>query len=72
MGPQVGNAQCNAVIAEAEGNIAAVTMNDGDDSGERHNTIQFTLQVSGRSHLARVMRSIRQLQTVYRISRVRG
>jgi len=61
-----------AAIAEAEGNIAAVTMNDGDDSGERHNTIQFTLQVSGRSHLARVMRSIRQLQTVYRINRVRG
>ncbi len=61
-----------AAIAEAEGNIAAVTMTDGQETGERHNMIQFTLQVANRSHLARIMRSIRQLQAVYRITRVRG
>lgn len=61
-----------AAIAEAEGNIAAVSMTDGHESGERHNMIQFTLQVANRTHLARIMRSIRQLQAVYRITRVRG
>ncbi|MDR3413104.1 MAG: bifunctional (p)ppGpp synthetase/guanosine-3',5'-bis(diphosphate) 3'-pyrophosphohydrolase [Formivibrio sp.] len=61
-----------AAIAEAEGNIAAVTMTDGHDAGEKHNMIQFTLQVANRAHLARVMRSIRQLPAVYRITRVRG
>ena len=61
-----------AAIAEADGNIAAVTMTDGHETGERHNMIQFTLQVANRIHLARIMRSIRQLQAVYRITRVRG
>ena len=60
-----------AAIAEAEGNIAAVSMTDGHETGERHNMIQFTLQVANRTHLARIMRSIRQLQAVYRITRVR-
>lgn len=60
-----------AAIAEAEGNIAAVSMTDGHETGERHNMIQFTLQVANRTHLARIMRSIRQLQAVYRIIRVR-
>ncbi len=61
-----------AAIAEAEGNIAAVTMTDGHESGEPHNMIQFTLQVANRTHLARIMRTIRQLDSVYRIARVRG
>ena len=61
-----------AAIAEAEGNIAAVSMTDGHETGERHNMIQFTLQVANRTHLARIMRSIRQLQAVYRITRVRA
>lgn len=34
--------------------------------------IQFVLQVANRAHLARVMRSLRQLPVVFRIQRMRG
>ncbi len=65
-------ANVTSAIADADGNIAAVSMTDGDEGGERHNIIQFTLQVSNRTHLANIMRAIRQLSAVYRINRVRG
>lgn len=62
-----------AAIAEAESTISAVSMNGGNETDEQgHNMIQFTLQVSNRTHLAQVMRGIRQLPTVFRISRLHG
>lgn len=57
-------------IAEAEGNIAAVSMNDGGEDAERYNIIQLTLQVHNRTHLAQIMRSMRQLPSVFRITRI--
>ena len=61
-----------ATIAESEANVAAVTMNDQAVTGEQNAiTIQFTLQVNNRTHLARIMRHLRQMPSVYRIARVR-
>jgi guanosine-3',5'-bis(diphosphate) 3'-pyrophosphohydrolase len=34
--------------------------------------IQFTLQVSNRTHLAKVMKNLRQLPSAYRIQRMRS
>ncbi|SFO01061.1 GTP pyrophosphokinase [Formivibrio citricus] len=62
-----------AAIAEAESTISAVSMNGSSETDEQgHNMIQFTLQVSNRSHLAKIMRGIRQLPTVFRLSRMHG
>ena len=61
-----------ATIAESEANVAAVTMNEQAVTGEQNAiTIQFTLQVNNRTHLARIMRHLRQMPSVYRIARVR-
>ncbi len=55
-------------IAEAGSNIDNISM-EGDGA---HTTINFTLQVSNRQHLAKLMRSLRHIHEVARITRVRG
>ena len=37
-----------------------------------HNTLDFTLQVSNRQHLAQLMRGLRHIREVTRITRVKG
>ncbi|WP_051534781.1 RelA/SpoT family protein [Deefgea rivuli] len=61
-----------AAIAEAEADISAVTMGDKIDSHERYLSVQFTLQVNHRQHLAKVLKSLRRLPVVYRLQRVRA
>jgi GTP pyrophosphokinase len=55
-------------IAEAGSNIDNISM-EGDGA---HTTMHFTLQVSNRKHLAKLMRSLRHINEVARITRVRG
>ena len=59
-----------ASIADAGSNIENVSMEEKTPG--LYTTLQFTLQVSNRSHLARVMRSLRLIPEVVRITRVRG
>jgi GTP pyrophosphokinase/guanosine-3',5'-bis(diphosphate) 3'-pyrophosphohydrolase len=59
-----------AAIAEAGSNIENVSMEEKTPG--LYTTLHFTLQVSHRIHLARVMRSLRHIQEVVRISRIRG
>jgi GTP pyrophosphokinase len=61
-------AKVAAAIAEAESNIENVNFtNEGD-----YTCLHFTLQVSNRLHLANVMRSLRKIPEVVRISRVKN
>ena len=55
-----------ARIAETESNIINISMDD--DSGEA-TTLYFTLQVTGRSHLARILVALRRVPDVVRINR---
>ena len=59
-------AKVAAAIADAGCNIASIAV-DTDESG--HATNKFTLHVSDRFHLARVMRALRRIQEVTRIKR---
>ncbi|MDP1653967.1 MAG: bifunctional (p)ppGpp synthetase/guanosine-3',5'-bis(diphosphate) 3'-pyrophosphohydrolase [Rhodocyclaceae bacterium] len=61
-------AQLAATIAEHDTNITNVHM---DADGERTTALYFTLQVDGRIHLARILRSLRRLPAVMRISRLK-
>jgi len=61
-------ARVAASIAEDDSNIDNISM-VGDGA---HNTLDFTLQVSNRQHLARLMRGLRQIREVTRIARVKG
>ncbi|MGN2392703.1 RelA/SpoT family protein [Pelomicrobium sp. G1] len=61
-------AKVAAEIAEAGSNIENVSM-DGEGA---YTTMNFTLQVKNRIHLARVMRSLRRIPEVARITRVKG
>ncbi|MFC4160155.1 RelA/SpoT family protein [Chitinimonas lacunae] len=66
-------AQIAAAISEAGANIENVRMEEeefGED--DRYTEIRFTVQVENRNHLARVMQSLRQLETVVRIHRLKG
>lgn len=63
-------AQVAAAIADAGSNIENVSM-DGDPE-KLFTRLHFTLQVGGRAHLAQVMRNLRQLPQVVRITRVRA
>jgi GTP diphosphokinase / guanosine-3',5'-bis(diphosphate) 3'-diphosphatase len=63
-------AKVAAEIAGAESNIQNVAV-DPDDGGT-YTTMHFTLQVSNRLHLARIMRSLRSVPEVIRISRVKS
>jgi GTP pyrophosphokinase len=55
-----------AEIAASEANIAHVSM---DESAERVASLRFILMVRDRVHLARVLRNLRRLPEVSRISR---
>ncbi len=57
-------------IAEAGSNIDNVSMEEGDNSA--YTNMHFTVQIEDREHLARLMRSLRKIQEVVRISRVKG
>ncbi|MBS3936409.1 MAG: bifunctional (p)ppGpp synthetase/guanosine-3',5'-bis(diphosphate) 3'-pyrophosphohydrolase [Sulfuritalea sp.] len=61
-------ARLAATIAEHDTNINNVRM---DADGSRTTALYFTLQVTGRQHLARILRSLRHLPTVTRISRLK-
>ena len=63
-------AKIAAEIAEAGSNIDKVSMEEED--GSAYTTIHFTLQVENRMHLAGVMRSLRKIPEVVRITRVKG
>ncbi len=56
-------------IAEQEANIDTVTFDDRDG---QYTSMDFTLEVRDRVHLARIMRRIRALEWVVRINRKRG
>ncbi|HEX9813255.1 MAG TPA: bifunctional (p)ppGpp synthetase/guanosine-3',5'-bis(diphosphate) 3'-pyrophosphohydrolase [Burkholderiales bacterium] len=58
-----------AAIAEQEANIDSVSFDDRDG---RYTTMDFTVEVKDRVHLASIMRRIRALDTVVRINRKKG
>jgi GTP pyrophosphokinase len=57
-----------AAVAEAESNILSVNIEDDDP---REVTIRFKIQVRDRRHLARVMRMLRRIRQVLRVTRMR-
>jgi guanosine-3',5'-bis(diphosphate) 3'-pyrophosphohydrolase len=63
-------AQMAAAISEAGSNIENIAMEEKVPGV--YTTLQFTLQVSHRIHLASVMRSLRHIPEVVRIARARG
>lgn len=63
-------AKVAAGIAKENANIENVHMEEED--GSAYATMIFTLQIEDRDHLARVMRSLRQLPEVIRIARVKA
>jgi GTP pyrophosphokinase len=63
-------ARIAAEIADAESNIDNVGMDTQD--GSQYSTVHFTLQVHDRLHLAQVMRALRRIPEVVRITRVKG
>jgi GTP pyrophosphokinase len=63
-------AKVAAEIAEAGSNIQNVAVDPED--GSSYTNMFFTLQVSNRLHLARIMRAIRRIPEVVRITRVKG
>ena len=63
-------AKVAAEIAEGESNIQNVAVNP-EDSGT-YTDMYFTLQVSNRLHLARIMRGMRLIPEVVRITRIKG
>jgi GTP pyrophosphokinase len=63
-------AKVAAEIAAAESNIQNVSV-DPDDGGS-YTVIRFTVQVHNRMHLARIVRNLRRIPEVARISRSKG
>jgi len=63
-------AKVAAEIAEAGSNIQNVTVDPED--GSSYTNMYFTLQVLNRLHLASIMRGLRRVPEVVRISRVKG
>jgi len=63
-------AKVAAEIAEAGSNIQNVAVDP--DEGDTYTNMHFTLQVSTRLHLARIMRGLRRIPEVARIFRVKG
>lgn len=59
-----------SAISEQGSNIGNVSMEEED--GSPYTMLYFTLQVEDRMHLARIMRSLRQLTEVVRIFRMKG
>ncbi|MEC5398271.1 RelA/SpoT family protein [Uliginosibacterium sp. H1] len=62
-------ARVAAAIADQDSNIQNVSM---DNERAAHTTIYFTLQVRDRIHLASIMRGVRRIPDVVRITRLRG
>ncbi|MBI5912283.1 MAG: bifunctional (p)ppGpp synthetase/guanosine-3',5'-bis(diphosphate) 3'-pyrophosphohydrolase [Betaproteobacteria bacterium] len=62
-------AKVAAAIAEHGSNIDNVSM---DEDRSAYTGMQFTLQVTDRLHLARIMRGLRHIPEVTRIARMRG
>lgn len=62
-------AKITSEIAEAESNIENVSMEKSDD---KYTYIFFTIQVSNRKHLANIMRALRRIPEVIKISRNKG
>jgi len=62
-------AQVASAIAEQEANIDAVSFDDRDG---QYTSMEFTVEVKDRAHLARIMRGIRQNEAVVRINRKKG
>ena len=58
-----------SVIAEEDSNINHVLVTARDD---RNSAIRFTIEVSDRKHLARIIRRLRARRSVIRVSRSRG
>jgi GTP pyrophosphokinase len=63
-------AKVAAEIAEAGSNIQNVAVDPED--GSSYTNMFFTLQVSNRLHLARILRGLRHIPEVVRLSRVKG
>ena len=63
-------AKVAAAIANENANIENVNMEEED--GSAYTAMNFTLQVENRDHLARLMRGVRQIPEVARITRVKG
>ncbi len=61
-------AKITSVIAEEDSDIQNVSV---DEDHDLYTALQFTLQVTNRSHLARIMRNLRRIPEVMRISRTR-
>jgi len=63
-------AKVAAEIAESGSNIQNVAVNPEDDG--TYTDMHFTLQVANRLHLAQIMRGLRRVPEVARITRVKG
>jgi GTP pyrophosphokinase len=63
-------AKVAAAIAENNSNIENVSMEE--EPGSAYTPMYFTLQVEDRNHLARVMRELRKIPEVARITRVKS
>jgi GTP diphosphokinase / guanosine-3',5'-bis(diphosphate) 3'-diphosphatase len=63
-------AKVAATIGDANSNIDHVSMDEKD--GSPYATMNFTVQVRDRAHLAMVMRDLRELSDVVRINRVKA
>jgi GTP pyrophosphokinase len=63
-------AKVAAEIAEAGSNIQNVAVDPED--GSSYTNMYFTMQISNRLHLARLMRGLRRIPEVVRITRVKG
>jgi GTP pyrophosphokinase len=57
-------------IAQTESNIDSVNIEEPD--GSQYSNINFTVQVRNRVHLADLIRNLRKIPDVVRISRVKG
>jgi GTP diphosphokinase / guanosine-3',5'-bis(diphosphate) 3'-diphosphatase len=58
-----------AAISESESNILNVNI---EDEGSNVATIHFKLQVQDRRHLARVVRALRRIKQVGRVTRIKA
>jgi len=63
-------AKLAAAISESEANIDNVSLEPGDSTA--YSNIHFTLQVHNRLHLAQIMRGLRRIPEVIRITRLKG
>jgi len=63
-------AQIAAGIADVGSNIDNVSMEESDNSA--YTSMHFTVEVEDRAHLANLMRGLRKIQEVIKISRVKG